>query len=382
MSILVTGADGYMGWPLMLKLGKKYPNERIIGIDNFGRRKWVEEIGSVSALPIEDMATRIKAAKENGITNLNFVEGDLTNKDFVNEILEVYKPHTIIHTAAQPSAPYSQINGERANYTQFNNMQSTRNLLWGLKELGLEDTHFIETTTTGTYGAPEFEIPEGFFEVEYKGGKDELLFPAIAGSWYHMTKCYDVSNMWLANKQWNLSITDIRTAIVFGTETEETKMDPRLNTRFDFDFYFGVVVNRFCAMALAGYPITVYGKGEQRKPMISLEDSIQSLVNAVEIENDGEFKVYNQTLKPFSIMRLAQAVKDSADKLGLDTEIKHVPNPRVEKEEHKMEMANEKFMEEVLKQEPLTIEEGVHEILSNLQEHQETVIEYQDRFMS
>ena len=42
MTILVTGADGYMGWPLMLKLAKELPDERIVGIDNFARRKWVE----------------------------------------------------------------------------------------------------------------------------------------------------------------------------------------------------------------------------------------------------------------------------------------------------------------------------------------------------
>ncbi|GAB6137399.1 NAD-dependent epimerase/dehydratase family protein [Halanaerobaculum tunisiense] len=382
MSILVTGADGYVGWPTMLKLGKEYPNERIIGVDNFGRRRWLEEVGSVSALPVEDMETRIQAAKENGIDNLTFVEGDLTDKDFVNQILEVYEPRVVLHTAAQPSAPYSQINGERANFTQHNNNQSTRNLLWGLKELGLEDTHFVETTTTGTYGAPEFEIPEGLFEVEYKDGKDTIPFPGMAGSWYHMSKCNDVNNLWLANKQWGLSVTDIRTAIVYGTETEETNLDPRLNTRFDFDYYFGVVINRFCAMALAGYPITVYGKGEQRKPMVSLQDTVQSLVNAVELENDGEFKVYNQTLKPVSIIRLAKAVKNSADELGLETEIKHISNPREEKEDHKMKMANDRFMNELLNQKPVSVEEGVHEILTNLKEFQDVIVQYKDRFMS
>jgi hypothetical protein len=55
-------------------------------------------------------------------------------------------------------------------------------------------------------------------------------------------------------------VIDLRTAITYGTRTDETQSDPRLATRFDFDFYFGVVVNRFAAQALAGFPITVYGK--------------------------------------------------------------------------------------------------------------------------
>ena len=125
---------------------------------------------------------------------------------------------------------------------------------------------------------------------ENKGQKDMIPFPGMAGSWYHMSKSNDVNNLWLANKQWRLSISDLRTSIVYGVETEETRLDSRLTTRFDFDFYFGVVINRFCAMVLSGYPITVYGKGEQRKPQISLEDCVQSNVNAVKLEKTALFR--------------------------------------------------------------------------------------------
>lgn len=53
-------------------------------------------------------------------------------------------------------------------------------------------THFIAATTTGVYGAPEYLIPEGFYEVEYKGGRDVVPHPHMAGSFYHMSKCNDV----------------------------------------------------------------------------------------------------------------------------------------------------------------------------------------------
>ncbi len=81
--------------------------------------------------------------------------------------------------------------------------------------------------------------------------------------------------MRLAHTQFDIPISDVRTAIVYGTETEETREDDRLKTRFDFDYYFGTVTHRFCAQAVAGYPVTVYGKGEQRKPFISLEDAVE-----------------------------------------------------------------------------------------------------------
>jgi len=382
MNILLTGIDGYVGWPTALKLAQELPEARIIGVDNLGRRKWVEESGSVTAIPIETMPVRLAAAREHGFTNISFIEGDLADRDFVNQLFDVYRFEVVLRVAAQPSAPYAQINGERANYTQFNNNQSTRNLLWAIKDRGLEkDCHFIETTTTGVYGAPEFEIPEGFVTAVNKGQEDVIPFPGIAGSWYHMSKSNDVNNLWLANRQWKLSITDLRTSIVYGTETHETQLDPRLATRFDFDFYFGVVINRFCAMVLTGYPITIYGKGEQRKPQISLEDCVQSCVNAVRLPLSGEFKVYNQTTEIISIVDIAEAIVSGARKLDIAAETKHIENPRVESEEHKMEMAVANF-QTLLPNPKLNIAEGVYRMLEALKPYRETIEQHKDRFMS
>lgn len=382
MNILLTGIDGYVGWPTALKLSHEFPEARIIGVDNLGRRKWVEECGAVSAIPIENMENRIQAAKESGYTNISFIKGDLVDRDFVNEIVNIYKPEVILHLASQPSAPYANLNGERANYTQFNNNQGTRNLLWAVKELDLvSHCNFIETTTTGVYGAPEFEIPEGYLNVKQAGGEDKILFPGMAGSWYHMSKSNDVNNLYLANKIWGMSIVDLRTSIVYGTETEETSKDPRLATRFDFDFYFGVVGNRFCAMALAGYPITIYGKGEQRKPQISLEDCVRSIVNAAKLEKSGTFDVYNQTTKAESIKNIGEAVKKAGEKLNFPVEIKHIPNPRVEKEAHQMTINTEKF-QKLLGKPKYDINSGILQVLTSIMPHKDTIIQHKDRFLA
>ena len=182
MTIVVTGADGYIGWPAVLKLAKEFPDERIIGIDNFARRKWVKEVGSMSLIPIAPMKKRLKRAHKLGFRNISFVEGELTDKDFVRTIIKVFKPEVVLHLAAQPSAPYSQINLDKAYYTQKNNVLGTLNLLWALREEGLTNTHFIETTTTGVYGAPNLQIPEGFIEVfDKEGNKDVSLTSPLQG---------------------------------------------------------------------------------------------------------------------------------------------------------------------------------------------------------
>jgi nucleoside-diphosphate-sugar epimerase len=381
-NILLTGIDGYVGWPTALRLAREFPQARIIGVDNLGRRRWVEESGSVSAIPIASMEERLESARRHGFTNISFLAGDLTDRNFVLQLFAVYHFDVVLHVACQPSAPYSEINGTLANFTQFNNNQSTRNLLWAVKETGLvERCHFIMTTTTGVYGAPEFEIPEGFVTAENKGRRDTVPFSGMAGSWYHMSKCNDVNNLWLANRQWGLSISDLRTAIIYGTDTQETVIDPLLATRFDFDFYFGVVLNRFCAMVLTGHPITIYGKGEQRKPQISLEDCVQSNVAALHLPMTGEFKVYNQAMEVISIVDIAQAIVSAARELDITAELTHIENPRVEKEEHQMLLDTTNFSK-LLPNPTYTVATGTRQILKALLPYRTTLERYKDRFLS
>ena len=375
MTVLLTGADGYLGWPTALRLSERL-DERIVCVDDFSRRDWVAESGSVSATRIEDPEARF-----GGIENLSLIEGDLADRDFVLQLLDTHEPDTVLHAAAQPSAPYSSINGERALYTQRNNVSMTLNLLHGLHETGLSNSHFIETTTTGIYGAPHFPIPEGGLEVERKGGEDGVPFPAMGGSWYHQTKSFDAANMRLAESQFDFPISEVRTAIVYGTETQETRAHES-PTRFDFDYYFGTVVNRFCAQAVAGYPITVYGKGEQRKPMVSLEDAVESLVRLVEQGHSGndEIDVYNQVTRPIAIVELAETIADVGAEFDLDAEVKHYENPREEDEEHKMEMENDRFLELVGGQRQ-ELESGIRDVLGTLVEEQGRIEAHEDRFL-
>ena len=390
MSIIVTGGDGYIGWPTALRIATR-TDERVLAVDNFARRGWVEEVGATSATPIASIETRLDAAREvHSLSNLSFVEGDLTERSFVAELLEVHEPSTVVHTAAQPSAPYSQINGERANYTQHNNMQATRNLLFGLAEHDLTDTHFVETTTTGVYGAPDFPIPEGGAVMEHDGERDEVPFPAMAGSWYHTSKAHDAANLRLAAQQFDIPISDVRTAITYGTEIEETRADDRLKTRFDFDYYFGVVAHRFAAQAVAGYPLTVYGKGEQRKPFVSLEDAVEGLARLAcgdgpdatdETAGAPEgLTVYNQVTRPIAIVELAETIRDVAADFDLDVEVTHVENPRDEDETHRMEIDNDRYMD-LIGEQRATFAEGVEDILDTLVRYREVITSHEDRFL-
>jgi len=383
MTILVTGGDGYIGWPTALRIADR-TDQRVLIVDNGARREWVSEVGATSATPVAALDERLEAARDvHGLSNLSAVEGDLADRAFVDELLEVHDPTAVVHAAAQPSAPYSQINGERANYTQHNNMQATRNLVFGLHEHDLTDTHFIETTTTGVYGAPEFPIPEGGATMENQGERDGVPFPAMGGSWYHQAKSHDAANLRLAAGQFDLPISDVRTAITYGTETEETRADDRLKTRFDFDYYFGTVTHRFCAQAVAGYPVTVYGKGEQRKPFIGLEDAVEGLARlalADPAERPEDLTVYNQVTRAISIVEVAETIADVGADHDLDVAVEHFENPRDEDETHKMEIENDRYLD-VIGGQAQTFEEGVEDIFGTLTRYGDTIAAHEDRFL-
>jgi nucleoside-diphosphate-sugar epimerase len=132
--------------------------------------------------------------------------------------------------------------------------------------------------------------------------------------------------------------------VLFGLN--ETAGDNDLFTRFDYDEYFGTAINRFCAQALIGHPLTVYGKGNQTRGFLPLKDSIQCL--GIAIENPpslGEYRTFNQFEDIYSINQLAKMVQASAQELGMPVDITPIPNPRKEAEEHYYNPAHQKLFD-------------------------------------
>src|SRR2546422_3349588 len=327
MRVLIAGIDGYLGWPLALHLAAR--GHEVYGIDNFSRRKNVAEVGSWSAIPIPNMRRRLEVARNLLGLRIKFFHGDLRKYQDALSVLRESKPDAIVHLGEQPSAPYSMIDCKHASFTQENNVSGTLNLLWAMKEFSPR-AHLVKLGTMGEYGTPNIEIPEGFFEIEYQGRRDRLPFPRQAGSFYHLSKVHDSANIALACKIWGLISTDIMQGVVYGSRTRELA-DYRLNTRFDFDQIFGTVINRFCAQAVIGYPLTPYGRGGQKRGFIALVDSIQCLTLAIQNPpRSGEYRVFNQLDEVYSINELAKRVKRVADTMSIHVEINSVENPRVE----------------------------------------------------
>ena len=340
MKIIVFGADGYLGFPLSLHLLAK--GHEVVGIDNLSRRRRVREVGSQSATPISDPFIRCAALREE-FPSYQWRFTDLRDSVEVNYIFEKHQPDAVAHLGEIPSAPYSMMDIEHCNETMINNIVGTNNILFAMRKHARK-CHLVKLGTMGEYGTPNIDIPEGFFDIEYRGRKDRLPFPRQAGSWYHQSKVHDSNNIMFACKIWGLKSTDIMQGVVHGIVTEdmmrpgdclEKDVDSRLITRFDFDAVWGTALNRFCAQAIIGHDITPYGKGGQTRGYIALRDSIQCMTIALENPpDDGEYRTFNQYSECYSVNELAEHVVKVSGEQGIDAEIWHIENPRVEAEEH------------------------------------------------
>jgi UDP-sulfoquinovose synthase len=329
MRILVLGGDGYLGWPTALHLSNL--GHEVAVNDNFARRGYDEEMGVDSLIPIYPLEERIAAWKEISGKEIKSYVGDLCDAPFTHQMIRDFEPDTVVHFGEQRAAPYSMIDQAHAVYTHTNNVVGNLNVMYAIGDIN-RDIHLVKLGTLGEYGQPNIEIEEGWIEVEHKGRKDRMVFPKKPGSFYHCTKVHDSTNLEFGCRIWGLRVTDLNQGVVYGVETEQTKLDPRLATRYDYDAVFGTVLNRFVIQAVLGHPLTVYGNGSQTRGMINIVDVVECIRLASENPAErGEFRVFNQMTEWMSLNQIAQSV---ADVYSGDVTVEHVDNPRVEIYDH------------------------------------------------
>ncbi|MCT1715832.1 NAD-dependent epimerase/dehydratase family protein [Dermabacter hominis] len=366
LRIIVAGGDGFCGWPTALYLSKQ--GHEVTIIDSLVRRDIDDELGSNSVTPILPLEQRVAAWEEVSGARIDVRIGDLSDYEFLSAVVTDVQPEAFVHFAEQRSAPYSMIDREHAIYTQRTNVEGTLNVLWAIRDYAPE-CHLVKLGTMGEYGQPNIDIEEGFIEIEHRGRKDRLPFPKQPGSFYHLSKVHDSDNIMFACKIWNIAATDLNQGIVYGLHTNETRMDPRLVNRFDYDAVYGTALNRFLIQAAVGHPLTVYGEGSQTRAYLNIEDTVRCIELAcANPAQPGEFRVFNQFTESFSVEELAVKVVAAASTLGIDAHINHVENPRVEKYNHYYNAVNTRLIDLGLEPHLLT-ESVLAEILEVARTH-------------
>ena len=145
----------------------------------------------------------------------------------------------------------------------------------------------------------------------------------------------DTDLLWFGVRTWNLRVTDLMQGPVYGIETGETAINERLRPFFNYDEIFGTVINRFVVQAVAGYPLTVFGKGGQTRGYLNIKDTLQCVeLAANNPPKPGQLKVYNQMMEAFEVNELAKRVQEAGTAMGYNVKIEHIENPRKELESH------------------------------------------------
>ena len=317
------------------------------------------------------MPERLRAWGQLRGSTIDLFTGDVTDYEFLASALKEFQPDAIVHFAEQRSAPYSMIDRKHAVSTQVNNIVGTMNVLFAMREF-LPDCHLVKLGTMGEYGTPNIDIEEGYITIEHEGRKDTLPYPKQPGSFYHLSKVHDSHNILFACRIWGLRATDLNQGVVYGTVTDEIELDESLINRFDYDEVFGTVLNRFCVQAAMGHPLTVYGKGGQTRGYLDIRDTVRCVeIACLNPAAPGECRVFNQFTEQFSVMEIARLVQTASKKLGRDIEIDHLPDPRVEAEQHYYNAKHSKLID--LGLEPHFLSSSLLDTLMNI------ALKYQDR---
>lgn len=384
MRVLITGVDGYLGWPLAAYLADR--GHDIAGIDNFSRRKWVAEMGSHSIVPIAGMPQRLEVFRKDFGRELVFIRGDLCEIGLVRQVCREWRPDAIVHLGEQPSAAFSMQGASHAVLTQRNNIVGTLNLLHAMHEV-CPEAHLVKLGSMGEYGTPDSDIPEGAFpdgtfwcqsgtradSYRRRGNLSGMMFPRQAGSWYHQSKVHDTHNIEMACRIWGLCSTDVMQGVVYGTWTPGARGDEDRWTRFDVDECFGTIVNRFVAQAIIDQPLTVYGAGGQTRGFLPLRESLECLTIALENPPEpGEYRTFNQFASTYSAQSLAGIVRTAVGLLGINVEVSTIPNPRIEQESHEYEPDHER-LEQLGYCPSLTMTEDIKAMFQALTPHRDRI---------
>ena len=145
-SILVTGAAGFIGSNLVLRIIGESPQSHIIGLDNMNDYYDV----SLKEYRLREIE---KAVEDKDSVQWTFIQGDLADKELVDGIFEKYHPDIVVNLAAQAGVRYSIENPDayiQSNLIGFYNILEACRHSYDDWKPGVQ--HLVYASSSSVYG--------------------------------------------------------------------------------------------------------------------------------------------------------------------------------------------------------------------------------------
>ena len=243
MKIIVTGGAGFIGGNFVYHMLNNHPGDKIICLD--------------ALTYAGNMETLAEALKN---PNFKFVKGDIADRNAVYELFETEKPDVVINFAAESHVDRSITNPELFLQT---NIIGTSVLLDACRKYGIGRYH--QVSTDEVYGDLPIDRPDLFFTE---------ATPLHTSSPYSASKASADLLVQAYYRTFKVPVTISRCSNNYGPYHFPEKLIPLM-----------------IANALNDKPLPVYGKGENVRDWLYVEDHCSAIDLIVRTGTVGE--VYN-----------------------------------------------------------------------------------------
>ena len=240
-TVFVTGAAGFIGSNLVLKLLDRVSPVTIVGIDN------LNDYYDVSIKDWRLAQIQASAAKHPGST-WTFVKGDIADRAAVDRIFAQWKPDVVVNLAAQAGVRYSITNPDA--YIQ-SNLIGFYNILEACRHSPV--AHLVYASSSSVYGTNK-KVP---YSTEDKVDNPVSLYAATKKSNELMAHAY--------SKLYNIPSTGLRFFTVYGPAGRPDMA------------YFG-----FTNKLRKGQTIQIFNYGNCKRDFTYIDDIVEGVLRVMQ----------------------------------------------------------------------------------------------------
>ncbi len=268
-TIFVTGAAGFIGANLVLRLLKDFPTAKIIGIDNMNDYYDV----SIKEWRLEQIVKAV--GPDEGIRWI-FVKGSIADKILIERIFAEYEPDVVVNLAAQAGVRYSITNPDayvEANLIGFYNiLEACRHSYDGDKK-GVE--HLVYASSSSVYGTNK-KVP---YSTEDQVDNPVSLYAATKKSNELMAHAY--------SKLYNIPSTGLRFFTVYGPAGRPDMA------------YFG-----FTDKLRAGKEIQIFNYGNCKRDFTYVDDIVEGVTRIMQGAPDKATGEDGLPIPPYAVYNI------------------------------------------------------------------------------